>query len=74
MSKKSIAKSAELAELSGADYVALCEISCRNDADEIVLAAVAGQTCERVWPDSLGWLLALGHIRLATDAAVVDGG
>ena len=44
--------------MTGKDYVAKTTIW--NKEGEIV--ADIGQTCERVAPESLGWLLAGGHI------------
>ena len=44
--------------MTGKDYVAKTTIW--NAKNEVV--ADIGQTCERVAPESLGWLLAGGHI------------
>lgn len=58
-------------ELTGADYVAVK--SRLTDADGAELAAI-GQTCERVNPDSLPWLLAQGYIEPKPAAAAVPEG
>lgn len=47
-----------VAELTGKDFRACVELTSKDGA---VVAGV-GETCERVDPRSLGWLLAQGHV------------
>ena len=47
--------------MTGKDYVAKTPIW---NAENVIVADI-GETCERVAPESLGWLLAGGHIALA---------
>ena len=51
--------------MNGADYIATKRLSNLNDET----VAEVGQTCERVNPDSLGWLLKQGLI-VPTEAVV----
>jgi hypothetical protein len=46
--------------MNGADYVALQRISRGATEDETL--AEPGQTCERIGPEDLEWLLKGGHI------------
>lgn len=55
--------------MNGADYVATVRLS--NKAD--VTLAAPGETCERVSPASLPWLLEQGWIAPAADAAAAEG-
>jgi len=47
-----------MTDLQGTDYVAIRRLS---DKDDVTLAE-AGETCDRVPPESLAPLLASGHI------------
>ena len=58
-----------MADLNGADFRACVELT--NKANQIV--ALVGQTCERVDPNSLGWLFEQKLIE-PTDAAWADIG
>jgi hypothetical protein len=53
--------------LTGADFVAVSRLSARGRDGAWIVVAEAGDTCERVPPESLGALLASGHIRLAAE-------
>lgn len=51
--------------MNGADYIAKTRLSTRDDQT----LALPGDTCDRVPPDSLPWLLASGHIEPAATRA-----
>ena len=58
-----------MAELTGQDFVARVPVYVREDGRSI-LAAAAGEVCDRVPTVSLGWLAAQGAIALRTDVAL----
>lgn len=66
-------------ELSGADFICVRgDISGKvqtSDPDRpfaLVVVAREGESCDRVDPKSLGWLLEQGYIRPREDRQVVD--
>lgn len=46
-----------MTELNGKDYISVGELVERHDDGRITVVATPGETCERVNPRSLGWLL-----------------
>lgn len=56
--------------MNGADYIALGELVDRTKGMAVV--AAPGETCERVNPVSLPWLLAQGYIALAPPAPIQE--